>query len=74
MNSRRILGVILLFLGVLFFLEGLNATDSLTEEVSEGLTGRYTDQTTWFLLSGLAMTLVGGALAFVGGGEKPRSA
>lgn len=74
MNSRRTLGVILLFLGLVFFLVGLNATDSLAEEVSEGLTGRYTEQTTWNLLVGLAMALVGGALALVGGGERPHSA
>ena len=73
MNSQRLLGIILLVLGGVFFFIGLNATDSFTEEVTEGLTGKFTDKTTWYLIGGLAMALVGGAMALVGGGGKPRS-
>lgn len=73
MNYQRILGLVLLVLGVGLLLFGLNAADSLTEEVTETLTGRYTDATTWYILSGLAMALVGGALA-LGGGGRMRSA
>jgi uncharacterized protein DUF3185 len=67
--NQRIVGMVLLVVGVGLLLFGLNAADSLTEEVSESLTGRYTDTTTWFILGGLAMALVGGALALVGGGR-----
>ena len=73
MNSRRILGVILLVVGGGCFLFGLNATDSLTENVSEGLTGKYTDQTTWYLLFGLAMALLGLAMTFLGGPRERRT-
>jgi hypothetical protein len=69
MISQRLVGVILLVLGVGLLLFGLNAADSLTEEISESLTGRYTDATTWYILGGLAMSLVGGAFALVGGGR-----
>jgi hypothetical protein len=69
MSPQRIVGMILLVVGVGLLLFGLNAADSLTEEVSESLTGRYTDTTTWYILGGLAMALVGGALALVGGGR-----
>ena len=69
MNSQRALGLILLVLGIGLLLFGLNATESLTEEISEGLTGKYTDKTTWYILGGIAMALVGGAMALVGGGR-----
>jgi hypothetical protein len=69
MSPQRIVGMILLVVGVGLLLFGLNAADSLTEEVSETLTGRYTDATTWYILGGLAMALVGGAITLVGGGR-----
>ena len=53
-------GVVLLYLG-------LSATDSLTESVKEGVTGRYTDKTTWFIVGGSAAALAGIALTFFGG-------
>ncbi len=69
MNHQRIVGMIVLVVGVGLLLFGLNAADSLTEEVASNLTGRYTDATTWCILGGLAMALVGGALALAGGGR-----
>jgi hypothetical protein len=73
MSGKRVLGLVLLVVGLVLFAIGLNATDSVTEEVSEGLTGRFTDTTTWYLLGGLAMALAGGAMSLFGGG-KARSA
>ena len=73
MNSQKLLGVILLVVGVVLFVFGLNATDSLADSISEGVTGKYTDKTTWFIIGGLAAALVGGALALFSGG-KTRSA
>lgn len=72
MNSQRLLGIVLLVVGIVLFAFGLNATESLTDTVSEGLTGKYTDKTTWFLIGGIAMALVGGAMALFGGGRSPR--
>jgi hypothetical protein len=69
MSSQRILGVVLLAVGIGLLIFGLNATDSFSEKVTEGVTGKYTDETTWFILGGIALSLVGGALALVGGGR-----
>jgi drug/metabolite transporter (DMT)-like permease len=69
MSPQRILGVVLLVVGIVLLLFGLNATDSLTEHVTEGLTGKYTDKTTWYILGGIALALVGGAMALIGGGR-----
>jgi hypothetical protein len=31
---------------------GLQATDSIGEKIHEGVTGRYTDSTTWYIVGG----------------------
>jgi hypothetical protein len=74
MSSQRIFGLILLVVGALLLLLGLNATDSVTESVKEGVTGRYTETTTWYLVGGGAMALLGLALTVFGGGGRVHSA
>ncbi len=59
MSTNKILGVVLLILGVVLVLFGLNATESPAEEISEAVTGRYTDQTMWYLIGGAVSALVG---------------
>ncbi|WP_376694622.1 DUF3185 family protein [Wenzhouxiangella sp. EGI_FJ10305] len=67
MSTNRIIGIILIIVGggLLFF--GLQATGSLTEEVHETFTGRFTDETTWYLLGGGAALVVGLIMALRGG-------
>lgn len=67
MNSTRTLGIILLVGGLILLFFGLRATDSLGESISEGLTGKYTDRTTWYLVGGAAAAVVGASLALLGG-------
>lgn len=62
MNSNRLFGILLLVIGSILLYFGLNATESLGESVKEGLTGTYTDRTTWFLVGGAAAAVVGAAL------------
>lgn len=69
MNPQRMLGIVLLVAGVILLLFGLNATESVTETVSEGLTGKYTDKTTWYIIGGLASALIGGSMTLFGGGR-----
>lgn len=64
--SPRILGIILLVVGAILLAFGFNATDSVSDTVSEGVTGRYTDKTMWYLIGGAALVIGGGALAFFG--------
>jgi len=73
MSSQRILGVVLLAVGIGLLIFGLNATDSVGEKVTEGLTGKYTDKTTWYIIGGVALALAGGAMALIGG-RRTRSA
>lgn len=66
MSTNKIIGIVLIIVGggLLFF--GLQATGSLTEEVHETFTGRFTDETTWYLLGGAAAVVVGLIMALRG--------
>ena len=66
MSITRIIGLILLAIGVALVFFGFNATQTLGERVVEGFTGRFTNQTMWFLIGGIAACVGGGALAFWG--------
>ena len=72
MNSQRILGLAMLVAGIALLVFGLNATDSVTESVKEGLTGTYTDRTTWYLIGGAAMAVLGLGLGAIGGRRAAR--
>ena len=69
MNPQRIFGLILLVAGVVLLIFGLNASDSPVEAVSEGLTGKYTDKTMWYIVGGLISAVLGGAMLVVGRGR-----
>lgn len=59
MSGSKIAGIVLLVVGAILLYFGFNATDSVGEQVVEGVTGRYTDETMWYL--------IGGGIAAVGG-------
>jgi drug/metabolite transporter (DMT)-like permease len=61
MTPRRILGVTLFSVGCLLLAAGYHASGAPMEQLSNSLTGRYTDQTIWFLIAGIA-SAIGGAL------------
>jgi hypothetical protein len=63
MTMYRSLGVALAIAGIVFLVMGLGATDSAVERVSETLTGKYTDQTVWYIAGGLAALIAGSVLA-----------
>jgi hypothetical protein len=67
--SPRILGIVLLVVGVALLAFGFNATESVADSVSEGVTGRYTDKTMWYLIGGGALAVGGVALALRGGSK-----
>lgn len=72
MSSRGIFGIILLVVGILAFSVGLNASNSLTDQVSNVLTGRFTENTTWYMIGGIAAALAG-LLMLVSGFRRHRS-
>lgn len=66
MCNSKIIGLVVLAIGVVLLIFGINATHSVTERIVEGFTGKYTDQTTWYLMGGIA-AIVGGAALFLFG-------
>ncbi|MBA3236739.1 MAG: DUF3185 family protein [Parachlamydiaceae bacterium] len=69
MGITRILGIVALIVGVLLLGFGLNSTQAVTEKVVEGVSGRFTDSTMWYILVGIAM-IVGGVASLIGGNSK----
>jgi hypothetical protein len=64
--SPRIIGIVLLVVGILLLGFGLNATESFTDAVNESVTGRYTDETMLYLIGGAVATISGLFLALRG--------
>jgi drug/metabolite transporter (DMT)-like permease len=63
----RIIGLVLLVVGVMLLVFGYNASQSVGEQIVEGFTGRFTNQTMAYLIGGIAAIVGGAALALWGG-------
>jgi len=66
MSMGRILGVVILVIGIALLVTGYNASESAVDQISETLVGRYTDETIWYLIGGIA-GVVGGVLLMLFG-------
>lgn len=66
MEMNRILGAIVFAIGVVLLILAYNATNAPLEELSNTLTGRYSDRTMWYLVLGIAAAVGGGMLATFG--------
>ena len=69
MSPQRILGIVLLVVGVAVLIYGINASHSLADRVSDTFTGRFTEATTWYIIGGAASGLLGLLLVAFGGGR-----
>jgi Protein of unknown function (DUF3185) len=70
MNAQRIGGIVLLVVGVVLLSVGMNASNSVADQVKHTFTGRFTEATTWYIFGGLAMALFGLLMTIVGPGSK----
>lgn len=66
MSFLRTIGLVLLAVGVTLLFFGYNASQTVGEQVVEGFTGRFTNQTMWYFIGGIAAVVGGGGLAFWG--------
>lgn len=65
MTTNRILAFVLLVVGLILLFFAYQSSQSLGDQVTEAVTGRFTDSTTWFLILGAASTAAGvGLLLF----------
>lgn len=69
MNPQRLVGLILLVIGIVVLIMGFDASHSVADQVSNTFTGRFTHATTWYILGGIASALIGGLMLLSG----PRS-
>jgi di/tricarboxylate transporter len=66
MHWTRILGIALIVAGAIMLYMGWTATESFTEQASDALTGRYTEDTRLYLIGGAVAAIVGFVLLFFG--------
>jgi drug/metabolite transporter (DMT)-like permease len=65
MGSTKLIGLVLLVVGIALLFFGYQSTQSVGDQITETLTGRFTDETMWYLIGGAAAVVAGGFLAFV---------
>ncbi|HEY9119501.1 MULTISPECIES: DUF3185 family protein [Marinobacter] len=64
MGSSKLIGVILLVVGLALLYFGYQSTQSVGNQVIETVTGRFTDETMWYLIGGAAASAAGAFLLF----------
>ena len=66
MANNKILGLVLLVVGLILLFFAYQSSQSLGDQVSEAVTGRFTDSTTRFLILGAASSVAGVAILLLG--------
>ncbi len=66
MGMNRIIGIVVFAVGAVLLGFAYNSTNAPLEELSNKLTGRYSDETMWYFAVGIAATVGGGLLALFG--------
>jgi hypothetical protein len=66
---NKALGIVLVVVGVVLIVYGIDASHSVSNNVSKTFTGAPTDKTLWLLLGGIASAIIGAALTFSGFGK-----
>jgi hypothetical protein len=59
MSPTRIFGIVLLVVGIALFIVGMNASHSTADQISNTFTGKFTQNTAWYIYGGLAAGLAG---------------
>jgi LPXTG-motif cell wall-anchored protein len=60
----KIVGFVLLIVGVVLLFFGWQSSEGLDDQVSEAVTGEYTDSTMWYIILGVIAAAAGAFLAF----------
>ena len=72
MSQKRLYGIVLLAVGAILLVVGMNASHSAADQISNTFTGRFTRETAWYLLGGSSAALLG--LLMVVGGARGKNA
>lgn len=57
--STKIIGLVLLVIGAILLVFGWNASQSIADQVTETFSGRFTDETMWYIILGGASVVAG---------------
>ncbi len=63
MQLQRIIGIVVLAVGVVLLIYGVRAADSFGSQFHKFFTGSPTDRAIWLTLGGVALIVAGGAVA-----------
>ena len=66
MSTQRVFGIVLLVIGGILLIVGMNASHSAADQISNTFTGRFTHDTAWYIFGGGAAALFGLLLLLVG--------
>jgi len=66
MSTTKLAALVLIVVGGILLYFGYTASESALESVTETVTGRYTDQTTMYLIGGAACAVLGVGLFLFG--------
>lgn len=70
MAGNRVLALVLLVVGLILLFFAYQSSQSLGDQVTEAVTGRFTDSTTWFLIIGAASTVAGIGMLILSGSSR----
>lgn len=59
MKDTKLAGIVLLVVGVILLYFGWQSSESLGDQLTETMTGRFTDETMFFIIGGAIAVVVG---------------
>jgi uncharacterized membrane protein len=59
MNSQGVIGGVLLVVGIVLLIVGMNASHSVADQVSNTFSGKFTQATMWYIIGGIALGVLG---------------
>ncbi|MFV8570294.1 DUF3185 family protein [Marinobacter sp. SBS5] len=65
MGSSKLIGIVMLVVGIILLYFGYQSTQSVGNQLTEAVSGRFTDETMWYLIGGAAITVAGAFLTFL---------
>jgi Protein of unknown function (DUF3185) len=66
MNAQRIVGVALFIIGGILFMVAMSSSQSVVDQVSSTVTGRFTQATTWYFVGGASAAILGLLMIILG--------
>ncbi len=59
MNMKTLIGLVLLVVGLILMYLGYQSSQGWDDQISEAITGEYTDSTVWYWVTGAASGIAG---------------